>query len=100
VQGLIPLDFSAAGSRLLAEFVGEDTSEAFAVNVTNGRARALHVGREEVQGAGISSDGATLLLNTQSFEQAPSHGRIVTVPWAGGAPTVLVAHGAQASWNG
>jgi hypothetical protein len=100
VQGLIPLDFSAAGNRLLAEFVGEDTSEAFAVNVTTGRARALHVGREEVQGAGISSDGGTLLLDTQSFEQAPSHGRIVSVPWAGGPPTVLVAHGAQASWNG
>jgi hypothetical protein len=99
-QGLVPLAFSATATRLLAEFVGEDTSEAFAVNAANGRARPLHVGREEVQGAGISSDGSTLLLDTGSFEQAPSHGRIVTVPWAGGPPTVLVAHGAQASWNG
>lgn len=100
VQGLIPLQFSATGSRLLAELEGEDTSEAFAVNVANGRARPVHVGRQEVQGAGISSDGSTLLLDTGSFEEPPSHGRIVTVPWAGGAPTVLVAHGAQASWNG
>jgi hypothetical protein len=99
-QGLVPLAFSATATRLLAEFVGEDTSEAFAVNAANGRARPLHVGREEVQGAGISSDGSTLLLDTGSFEQAPSHGRIMTVPWAGGPPTVLVAHGAQASWNG
>ncbi|HTA34280.1 MAG TPA: hypothetical protein VK721_12735 [Solirubrobacteraceae bacterium] len=99
VQGLVPLAFSAAGSRLLAEFEGEDTSEAYAVDVTTGRARALHVGRQEVQSAGISSDGSTLLLDTDSFEQAPSNGRIVTVPWGGGSPTVLVAHGAQASWN-
>jgi hypothetical protein len=100
VQGLIPLEFSATGSRMLAEFEGEDTSEAFAVNVANGRARAVRLGRQEVQGAGISSDGSTLLLDTGSFEEAPSHGRIVTVPWGGGTPTVLVAHGAQASWNG
>jgi hypothetical protein len=99
VSGLAPLAFSADGARLLAEFGGEDTSEAYAVDVTTGRARALHVGRQEVQGAGISSDGSTLLLDTDSFEQAPSHGRIVTVPWGGGSPTVLVAHGAQASWN-
>jgi len=100
VQGLIPLEFSATATRLLAEFEGEDTSEAYAVNVANGRARAVHLGRQEVQGAGISSDGSTLLLDTESFEESPSHGRIVTVPWAGGAPTVLVAHAGQASWNG
>jgi hypothetical protein len=100
VQGLVPLEFSATANRLLAEFVGEDTNEAFAVNVANGRARPLRVGRQEVQGAGISSDGSTLLLDTGSFEQPPSHGRIVTVPWAGGPPTVLIAHGSQASWNG
>ena len=28
VQGLVPLAFSADGARLLAEFEGEDTSEA------------------------------------------------------------------------
>jgi hypothetical protein len=99
VQGLVPLAFSADGSRLLAEFEGQDTSEAYAVAVGSGRARAVRVGRQEVQGAGISSDGGTLLLNTDSFEQAPSHGRIVTVPWRGGSPTLLITHGAQASWN-
>jgi hypothetical protein len=99
VSGLAPLAFSADGARLLAEFGGEDTSEAYAVDVATGRARALHVGRQEVQGGGISSDGSRLLLDTNSFEQAPSRGRIVTVPWAGGSPTLLVAHGAQASWN-
>jgi hypothetical protein len=100
LQGLVPLEFSLSGSRLLAEFDGEDTSEAYAVNVASGGARALSFGHQEAQAAGISSDGSTLLLDTGSFEQPPSHGRIVTVPWGGGSPTVLVAHGAQASWNG
>jgi hypothetical protein len=99
VQGLVPLAFSADGGRLLAEFEGEDTSEAYAVDVTTGRARGVGGGRQEVQAGGISSDGSTLLLDTDSFEQAPSRGRIVTMPWGGGSPTVLVANGAQASWN-
>jgi hypothetical protein len=99
VQGLVPLAFSASGSRLLAEFEGEDTSNAYAVTVASGHARAVTVHRRTVQAAGISSDGSTLLLDAGSFEQAPSSGRIVTMPFAGGHATVLVAHGAQASWN-
>jgi hypothetical protein len=98
LQGLVPLAFSANGSRLLAEFEGEDTSNAYAVTVASGHARAVTVHRQTVQAAGISSDGSTLLLDMGSFEQAPSSGRIVTVPFAGGHATVL-AHGSQASWN-
>jgi hypothetical protein len=100
VQGLVPLAFSAGGSRLLAEFEGEDTSGAYAVSVASGRARSVTVHGQMVQGAGISSDGRTLLIDAGSFEQPPSHGRVVTIPFAGGPAKVLVAHGSQASWNG
>jgi hypothetical protein len=99
VQGLVPLAFSASGSRLLAEFEGEDTSNAYAVTVASGRARAVTIHRQTVQAAGISSDGSTLLVDAGSFEQAPSSGSIDTVPFAGGRATVLVAHSAQGSWN-
>lgn len=99
VQGLVPLAFSASGSRLLAEFEGEDTSNAYAVAVATGRARAITVHGQTAQAAGISSDGSTLLLDAGSFEQPPSHGQIVTVPFAGGHAKVLVAHGAEGSWN-
>ncbi len=99
VQGLVPLAFSASGGRLLAELEGEDTSGAYAVNVSSGRARSVTVHGQMVQGAGISADGSTLLLDAGSFEQPPSHGQIVTVPFAGGRAKVLVAHGSQASWN-
>jgi hypothetical protein len=100
VQGLVPLQFSASGSRLVAEFEGEDTSFAYTVNVVNGRARAVTNSRgESVQAAGISSDGSTLLVDENAFEQPPSDGRVSTIPFAGGRPTVLVAHASQASWN-
>jgi hypothetical protein len=99
VQGLVPLAFSASGSRLLAEFEGEDTSNAYAVTVASGSARSITVHGQTAQAAGISNDGSTLLLDAGSFEQPPSHGQIVTEPFAGGSAKVLVAHGAEASWN-
>jgi hypothetical protein len=98
-QGLVPLAFSAGGSRLLAELEGEDTSNAYAVTVGSGRARAVTVHGQTVQAAGISGDGNMLLVDAGSFEQAPSSGRIETIPFAGGHAKVLVAHGAEASWN-
>jgi hypothetical protein len=100
VQGLVPLAFSMDGSRLLAEFEGEDTSGAYAVNVGSGHAHSVTVHGQMVQGAGISGDGSTLLVDAGSFEQPSSRGRIVTVPFAGGPAKVLVAHASQASWNG
>jgi Tol biopolymer transport system component len=99
VAGLVPLEFSADGLRLLAEFEGEDTSSAYAVSVSSGRARGVTVHNRTVQGAGISSDGSTLLVDENSFEQSSSDGRVSLVPFAGGHATVLVAHGSQGSWN-
>lgn len=100
VSGLVPLAFSADGSRLLAEFEGQDTSAAWTVTVGSGRARALSAGRHSLQGAGISRGGGTVLLDEDSFERPPSAGRIVTMPFGGGRPHVLVAHGGEASWTG
>ena len=99
-QGLVPLAFSANGNRLLAEFEGEDTSDAYAVNVASGHARAVTVHGRAVEGAGISASGSTLLVDEDAlFEQPPSDGRVASVPFAGGSSHVLVAHGSQASWN-
>ncbi len=102
VSGLVPLAFSADGSRLLAQFVGQDTSEAWTVLVPSGRARRLtpHSVRLPLQAAGISADGSTLLVNEGGFEGPASEGRVATLPFAGGRSKVLVAHGSQASWNG
>jgi hypothetical protein len=100
VSGLVPLAFSHDGTRLLAEFEGQDTSEAWTVRVARARAHRLTVRGRSVQGAGISRDGATLLVEQGGLGEPASGGRVATIPFAGGRAKVVVAHGAQASWNG
>jgi hypothetical protein len=99
VSGLVPVAFSSDGTRLLAEFEGQDTSEAWTVTVASRRARRLRSHGRSVLGEGISSDGSAVLVGEGSFEEPPSNGRIATLPFGGGAPALLVAHGAAASWN-
>jgi hypothetical protein len=102
VSGLIPVAFSADGSRLLAQFVGQDTSEAWTVRVPSGRAHRLtrKGARLPLQAAGLSTDGATVLVNEGGVDGPASEGRVGTLPFAGGRTTVLAAQGSQASWNG
>ena len=99
VSGLMPLAFSRSGSRLLAEFVGQDTSEAWTVRVPSGRARAVRVNGRQAVGGGISSDGSRLLVDEGVIEGPATGDDVLSVPFGGGAPTLLVAHAAQASWN-
>lgn len=99
VSGLVPLGFSASGSRLLAEFEGQDTSEAWTVLVGSGRARPLRVKRRPVLGAGISRDGTRLLVSEGGLEGPAADDNVVTVPFGGGAAKLLVAHAGQPSWN-
>lgn len=102
VSGLTPVAFSADGSKLLAQFVGQDTSEAWTVRVASGRARRLTPkgARLPLQAAGLSTDGGTVLVNEGGVDGPASEGRVATLPFAGGRSTVLVTHGSQASWNG
>jgi hypothetical protein len=102
VVGLVPIAFSASGSRLLAEFEGQDTSEAWTVVVPSRRSRRLRVGRGHANAiaGGISRDGAVLLIDEGFLEGPPSSDKVATVPFAGGPAKVIVAHGSQAGWNG
>jgi hypothetical protein len=99
VSGLVPLGFSQSGSRLLAEFVGQDTSEAWTVQVSSGRSRPVRVARRTVVGGGISRDGSRLLVYAGGVEGPADGDSILTVPFAGGAAKLLLAHAAQPSWN-
>ncbi len=100
VWGLVPLAFSGSGGRLLAEFGGQDTSEAWTVLVASGRARRILVRGQPVMAAGISRDGRTLLIDEGALGDPPSDGRIASIPFSGGAAKLLIGHGSQASWNG
>lgn len=98
-SGLVPLQFDAGGARLLAEYVGVDTSQAWMVAVATGHAWELHADGRPVTGAGISSDGSTVLVDSGGFLEPPDFGRVESIPWSGGAGELLVAHGADPSWN-
>jgi hypothetical protein len=100
VSGLVPIAFSGDGSRLLCEFEGQDTSEAWTLLVPSGRARRLSARGQPVIGAGISRDGRTVLIDENALEGPASDGRVASIPFIGGRSRILVAHGSQASWNG
>jgi hypothetical protein len=104
-SGLVPLGFSADGSRLLAG--NQDASEAWVVRVDSGSARRLTSRGHPVTGRGISVDGSKVLIEEGSwqtlhllFEGRPARQRLSTIPFSGGAATVLVTRASQASWNG
>jgi Tol biopolymer transport system component len=99
LSGLTATAWSADGSRLLAEYGGQDTSEAWTVDVRSGRARDLTGRFDGVIGAGLSADGSTVLVQRGYFDD-PQHQSVATIPFAGGRATVLVRHGSDPSWGG
>lgn len=99
VDGLVPLAVSANGNRIVAEFVGEDTSNAWQIQISPRKVSPVTVGKQSIQAAGISSDGTRLLVDVGDFEQSSSDGSVETLGFGGGG-VVKVAQGADASWNG
>jgi Tol biopolymer transport system component len=99
VSGLVPLERSDNGKRLLAEFVGQDTSVGFAVNPKSGKVRALS--RDSENGfvaADLSANGSTVLGTTGG--PAPSNKKsVATMPYRGGKPKVLVRHASEPDWS-
>ena len=73
-DGLVPIAFSADGTRLLAEYEGADTSRAWAVDVITRRAHELRRAGHSVAGAAISKNGAALLVDRGGFLNPPSSG--------------------------
>jgi hypothetical protein len=99
LSGLVPLELSADGSRLLAEFEGQDTSLGYTVDMRSGRIRAL--ARRIEQGFAafdLSGDGATVLGMTGSPDPGGRHD-VVTLPFRGGRPTVLVRNAMYPHWS-
>ena len=97
--GLFPTEWSADGSRLLAEFEGQDTSYAVAVNPKSGAQRPIDKPVERgFVGAALSDDGGTVLGSTGGFEPGPGH-NVATIPYGGGKVKVLVKNAFEPDWN-
>ena len=99
LDGLVPLQFSADGNRLVAEYEGEDTSWAYAVQLDPLKVRQVVIAGNGVQGHAISANGRSLLVDSGELFNPPNRGEVQTVPFGGGKARKLVA-GAQPSWNG
>jgi hypothetical protein len=98
-EGLVPLAFSADGTRLAAEYEGEDTAIGYSVSILTGHATQLKVGNKAVSAWGISAGGRSVLISVGGFEAPPSRAKIEQIPFSGGHPTQLIAHGNDPSWN-
>jgi hypothetical protein len=98
MSGLVPLEQSANG-RLLANFIGQDTQVAFRVNLETGRAKALDDDFENgLVGFDLSADGRTVLGHTGGPDPTARHD-VVTVPYGGGKPKVLVRRAGFPDWS-
>jgi hypothetical protein len=99
--GLIPIDWSENGARVLTEFAGEDESYAVAVSTVTGSEKKLTKQLQTgLQGAALSPDGTTVLGAVGLGFGPPQSPKVVTVPWGGGPEKVLVPGGYQPSWGG
>lgn len=99
LQGLFPTAWSADGSRLLAEFEGQDTSYAVAVNPKTGAQRPVgKTGEAGFVGSALSEDGKTVLGFTGGFEPGPNHD-VATVPYGGGKLEILVKGAFEPAWS-
>ena len=97
--GLTPLGFSADGTRLLAEFGGQDTSYAETVDPQTGAHRpVLRAEEGGFVGARLSADGSTILGATGGYDPETRHD-VVTVPYAGGTPTLLARNASAPDWT-
>jgi Tol biopolymer transport system component len=101
LQGLYPTQWSADGSRLLAEFEGQDTSYAVTVNPKTGAQKALdkaNQGETGFVGTAISKDGTTVLGYTGGFDPGSAH-NVATIPYAGGRAKTLVKSAFSPAWS-
>ncbi|UGS33784.1 TolB-like translocation protein [Capillimicrobium parvum] len=99
LAGLTPTAWSVDGSRLLAQFGGQDTSYPVTVDPATGRQRTIGPATENgMQATGLSRDGSTILGWYPSFE-ASNNANVLTVPYTGGRTRVLVRHASMPTWT-
>jgi WD40 repeat protein len=97
--GLGATAWSADGTRLLAQFSGQDTSYAERVDPVSGAHRPLLRAEETgLIATRLSADGSTVLGATGGFDPDGRHD-VVSVPYGGGAPTLLARNAYNPDWT-
>jgi Tol biopolymer transport system component len=98
LTGLSPIAWSADGTRLLAEFGGQDTAYAVTVDPASGAERVIGTKSQGFLAYALSRDGSTILGSSGGYEWS-GPAQIVTAPYTGGSTTVLIARGQAPDWN-
>jgi Tol biopolymer transport system component len=101
LQGLYPTAWSDSGNRLLAEFEGQDTSYAVAVNPKSGAQKPLEKngnGEQGFVGTALSGDGTTVLGYSGGFDPGSRHD-VATIPYGGGKAKALVKNAFEPDWS-
>lgn len=99
LTGLVPVAWSADGTRLLAQFGGQDTSYPVAVDPATGAQRRIGPRRADAIGvAGLSSDGTTVLAYDGLFDE-PRRSNVIAIPYDGTRATVLARRAALPAWT-
>ena len=98
--GLVPLAWSADGTRLLTTVWGSDGYwlNTYGVDAVHGGSRLIARG---VEATALSRDGRYIIGQTGDAECCGyAHTNIVRVPWNGGRQRVLLRHAMNASYSG
>jgi Tol biopolymer transport system component len=98
--GIYPAAWSADGDRLLAAYPATNNGRLYAVDVRTGAARAITPWVGDLGGYGLSRDGRVVLAAVGCGEVASVQGVVETIPFSGGAPTVIARGPCRASWSG
>jgi len=98
--GLAPTAWSPNGSRLLAQFGGQDLTYAVTVNPKTGAQRPLVEATEAgFVGTGFSADGKLVLGYSGGGDPGLRHD-VETVPYGGGGGKILAKNAFEPSWGG
>jgi hypothetical protein len=99
LSGLVPIELDADGERLLAEFTGQDTAVAFAVDPDTGDTRALDRDMENgFVGTDISAGGRWVLGHTGGPDPSGHHD-VVRMRYGGKDQRVLVERAMDPDWS-
>jgi Tol biopolymer transport system component len=94
VSGLLPIEWSADGRRLIAQYVGAEVRVGFTVNPNDGRTRSL---RSKVA-FDLASDGSAVLTQSGGIDPEKRH-NIYAAPYARGKSTLLVRNASFPDWS-
>jgi hypothetical protein len=96
LTGLVPTIWSADGTKLVAQFGGQDTTYAVAVNPVDGDETILGSAHDAFVAGAFLGDDTTVLGNTSFVES--NDGKTATVPFSGGKLHVILKHAVNVGW--